>query len=378
MPEIIINSFSVAICFLIGILAIFYIPYNKKGNLWFGIFLISVGFALLSKIVWEEELDIKFPYIVPVSELSRFIVAPGFYLSIWYYTHLGETSFGKKWLHFIPALVFILIVSIPYFLSLGNISDLIGEGASRIVGRLMSLVFPVQLIIYWILSYQLLKKHRGIILLFSSQKDEKDLKWLLSILVWILFMIVVSMITKIKENDYLNSVSTYLYLIFTLFMVYNLLRQKEVFLDNKNENIALENILYPNLSFQTEKPASRLSEDELLKYKSILNTLLQQEEVFTDSEINLASLADKVGISMNDLSFVINTSYNMNFYTLINNYRVEKVKEMLVKKQYSHLTILGIAYEAGFTSKSTFNTAFKKTTGNTPSEYVKKNSLKEV
>lgn len=378
MPEIILNSFSVAICFLIGILAIFYIPYNRKGNLWFGIFLLSMGFALLSKIVWDEELDIKFPYIIPVSELSRFVVAPSFYLSICYYTHLGKIRFGKKWMHFIPSIVFILVVSLPYFLSLGNISDLIGERASHILGGLMASVFPVQLIIYWILSYQLLKKHRSSILLFSSQKKERDLKWLLNILVWILFMIVLSMIMKIKENDFLNSVSTYLYLILTLFMVNSLLRQKEVFLTNKNENIALENIIYPNLSFQTEKPVSRLQDDELLKYKSILNDLLEQEEVFTDPEINLASLADKVGISMNNLSFVINNSYNMNFYALINNYRVEKVKDMLAKKQYSHLTILGIAYEAGFTSKSTFNNAFKKETGLTPSEYMKINIPKEV
>jgi AraC-like DNA-binding protein len=378
MPDIIINSFSVAICFLIGMLAIFYIPYNKKGNLWFGVFLISLGFALLSKIIWQEELYLKFPYIIPVSELSRFVVAPGFYLSIWYYTHLGKIRFGKKWLHFIPALVFILVVSIPYFLSLGNFSDLIGERASHIFGGLMRVVLPLQLITYWILSYQLLKKHRSSILLFSSQKKERDLKWLLNILVWMLFMIFLYLIMKIEENNILNSFSTYLYLIFTLFMVYSLLRQKEVFLNNENENIALENIIYPDLRFQTEKPVSRLNEDELLKYKSILNNLLERDQVFTDPEINLASLADKVGISMNDLSFVINNSYNMNFYALINNYRVEKVKEMLSKKQYSHLTILGIAYEAGFTSKSTFNNAFKKNTGHTPSDYMKKNNPKEV
>lgn len=378
MPEIIINSFSVAICFLIGMLAIFYLPFNKKGNFWFGIFLVSFGFALLSKIIWQEGFDVKFPYIIPVSELSRFVVAPSFYLSIWYYTHLSKISFGKIMLHFIPALVFILLISIPYFLSLGNTSDLIGESFSRILGGLMRLVLPVQLIVYWILSYQLLKKHRKGVLLFSSQKKERDLKWLQSILIWMLFIIILFLIMKIEETNFLSSVSTYLYLVFTLFMVYNLLRQKEVFFNDKNENIVLENIIYPNIRFQTEKPASRLNEEELSKYKSILNNLLERDEVFTDSEINLASLADKVGISMNDMSFMINNSYNMNFYALINNYRIEKVKEMLTQKQYSHLTILGIAYEAGFTSKSTFNNAFKKTTGLTPSEYVKKNNPKEV
>jgi AraC-like DNA-binding protein len=378
MPEIIINSFSVAICFLIGVLAIFYIPHNRKGNLWFGIFLVSLGFALLSKIIWQEGLYVKFPYIIPVSELSRFVLAPSFYLSIWYYTHLGKISFRKKIVHFIPAFLFILLISLPYFFSVINISDLIEGEASRILGGLMRVAVPIQTIIYWILSYQLLKKHSSNVLLFSSQEKERDLKWLLNILIWMFFMIVLSLILKIKENDFLDSVNTYLFLILILFMVYSLLRQKEVFLKDKNENSALENIIYPDIRFRTEKPISRLNEDELLKYKLILNDLLEQKAVFTDSEINLASLADQVGISMNDLSFMINNSYNMNFYALINNYRIEKVKDMMVKKEYSNLTILGIAYEAGFTSKSTFNNAFKKATGLTPSEYMKNNTPKEV
>jgi AraC-like DNA-binding protein len=372
MPEIIINSFSVAICFLIGILAIFYLPYNKKGNIWFGIFLLSLGFALLSKIIFQENLSEKYPNIIPISELSRFIVAPSFYLSTWYYTHLGEISFRKKVLHFIPATVFILLISLPYFLSVGNITDLIGEPANNIIGNIMRFAVPVQIIIYWILSYKTIKKHGISILLFSSQKKERDLNWLLGILIWMFFLILVSLIIKIKDNIFLNSVSAYLYLMLILFMVYSLLRQKEIFFKSKTENEALKNIIYAYSSIQPEKSVSRLSDQELSKHKTVLNGLLEKDEVFVDPEINLSSLADKVGISMNDLSFVINNSYSMNFYSLMNNYRIEKVKEMMAQKQYSHLTILGIAYEAGFTSKSTFNNAFKKATGITPSEYMKK------
>lgn len=378
MPEIIINSFSVAICFLIGILAIFYLPYNKKGNLWFGVFLLSLGFMLLSRIIFQENLSEKYPNVIPISELSRFIVAPSFYLSAWYYTHLSEISFRKKVLHFIPVTAFILLISLPYFLSVGNITAVIGEHASNILGNLMRFAVPVQIIIYWILSYRILKKHGISILLFSSQKKERDLNWLLSILIGMFFLIAVWLIIKIKENSYLNSVSAYLYLTLILFMVYSLLRQKEIFFENKRENEALKNIIDANTSIQLDKSVSRLSDQELSKYKTVLNGLLEKGEVFMDAEINLSSLADKVGISMNDLSFVINNSYNMNFYSLMNNYRIEKVKEMMEQKQYSHLTILGIAYEAGFTSKSTFNNAFKKATGITPSEYMKKNSIKEV
>ncbi|OKS85750.1 helix-turn-helix domain-containing protein [Mucilaginibacter polytrichastri] len=378
MPEIIINSFSAAFCFLVGMLAIFYLPYNRKGNIWFGIFLLSVGFAFLSKIMWQEGLYLKFPYVIPVSELSRFIMAPSFYLGIWYFTHVSEINFRIKALHFIPALLFIVFISLPYFLSIGNISELAGKPMKTILGSLMRVAFPVQVIIYWILSYLLLKKHSRSILLFSSQKKEIDLNWLLSILVWIFFLILLELVTKMIGNNILNSASTYLHLIFLTFLVYNLLKQKEVFLKNENINTTLENIIYPDIRSQVEKPISRLNEDEVLKYKVVLNGLLEKEEVYTDPEINLASLANKAGISMNDLSFVINNSYNMNFYTLINKYRIEKVKVMLAKKEHNHLTILGIAYDAGFTSKSTFNNAFKKETGLTPSAYMKINALKVV
>ena len=198
------------------------------------------------------------------------------------------------------------------------------------------------------------------------------MNWLLGILMGMFFLIAVSVIIEIIENSSINSMSAYLYLMLIVFMVYSLLKQKEVFFKSKAENEALKNIIYANSSFQTEKSVSRLSDQELSKYKTVLDGLLEKDEVFMDAEINLSSLADKVGISMNDLSFVINNSYNMNFYSLMNNYRIEKVKEMLEQKQYGHLTILGIAYEAGFTSKSTFNSAFKKATGITPSEYMKK------
>ncbi len=58
-----------------------------------------------------------------------------------------------------------------------------------------------------------------------------------------------------------------------------------------------------------------------------------------------------------------------NFYNLVNDYRVEEVKKRMVDPKYRHLTILAIAYDAGFNAKSSFNTVFKEKTGMTPSEY---------
>jgi AraC-like DNA-binding protein len=78
--------------------------------------------------------------------------------------------------------------------------------------------------------------------------------------------------------------------------------------------------------------------------------------------------------SCNETSFVINELYQDNFYNFINKYRIEEAKRLLLSDKYNQLNILGIAYESGFNSKTTFNTTFKKHVGCSPSEFVKMNT----
>ena len=68
-------------------------------------------------------------------------------------------------------------------------------------------------------------------------------------------------------------------------------------------------------------------------------------------------------------SYIINTCFNENFYGFVNRYRIEECKRMLESNEYNNLSILGIAFEAGFNSKTAFNTTFKKLTGLSPKEY---------
>ena len=88
-----------------------------------------------------------------------------------------------------------------------------------------------------------------------------------------------------------------------------------------------------------------------------------------DPELSLTLLASQIQMSRNQLSEVINSKMGCNFYDFVNKYRVEDVKQLMVDTKYKDYTILAIAFEAGFPSKSTFNSIFKKFTGLTPSEY---------
>jgi YesN/AraC family two-component response regulator len=85
----------------------------------------------------------------------------------------------------------------------------------------------------------------------------------------------------------------------------------------------------------------------------------------------LKTLAERLGVHYNYLSQIINEQFKQNFNDFINKYRIEEAKKILKTPSGSEKTILEIAYETGFYSKSVFNTAFKKFTGKTPSEFRK-------
>jgi AraC-like DNA-binding protein len=94
------------------------------------------------------------------------------------------------------------------------------------------------------------------------------------------------------------------------------------------------------------------------------------EKPYLDRELSIYDLSNQLKISKHALSEVINEHMGMNFYNLVNEYRIKEVKERMKSEDYRQLTILAIAYDSGFNSKSSFNTIFKEKTGQTPSEYL--------
>jgi AraC-like DNA-binding protein len=111
-----------------------------------------------------------------------------------------------------------------------------------------------------------------------------------------------------------------------------------------------------------------LNEGNLEKIKE-LNRLMEMEKVYLDSELGLGQLADKIEVSANHLSMLLNDYVGKNFYDYINHYRVEEVKKRLKDPDYQKQTLSSIGGDCGFNSKSAFNRIFKNLTGKTPSEY---------
>lgn len=98
--------------------------------------------------------------------------------------------------------------------------------------------------------------------------------------------------------------------------------------------------------------------------------LMEEEKLYQETELTLQQLADKLKLPPYQLSQAINEGLNKNFYDLINGYRVEEAKRLLLESKSKNYTILSIGFEAGFNSKTTFNTVFKKMTGQTPTGFI--------
>ena len=117
------------------------------------------------------------------------------------------------------------------------------------------------------------------------------------------------------------------------------------------------------------KTGKRDQAEQLLLDK--LLAFMENEKPYLDPELSLSSLSKKVGLNRNQLSQLINDGTGDNFYDFINKYRVEEVKRLMADPKKQNYNLLGIAIEAGFKSKSTFNLIFKRFTGLTPTEYRK-------
>lgn len=114
-----------------------------------------------------------------------------------------------------------------------------------------------------------------------------------------------------------------------------------------------------------------LTEEEVSNFKDKLIEQMESYQAYSNTELTLRSLAEMINLHPNKLSWLLNEKIGKNFNDFINGYRLKAFQEKAVDPQNGHLTLLGLAYESGFTSKSVFNDFFKKNTGLTPKAWVK-------
>lgn len=125
-----------------------------------------------------------------------------------------------------------------------------------------------------------------------------------------------------------------------------------------------------------KKNGIQLDADKIKVYLNRLKKIMEEAKPYVDNDLTIHDLAKISAIPTYYLSKIINQQLNKSFYDYINFYRIQEAKKRLIQPTYDHYTILAIALDCGFNSKSAFNVAFKKFTKTTPSRFKKQHAAK--
>ncbi len=363
--------------YIIGIAITFFLSFilltkkqKSKADKILALWLSVIGLHLTFYYLIATEKHFQFPFVLGFEIPMPLLHGPFLFLYTASLTNPGSVN-ARSLLHFTPFILGLVVIS-P-FLKLPVEEKIMvyqQEGESYAVLMVIILTSIILSgIIYSLLSLRLLKVHKVNILKSYSEVEKINLKWLYYLIlgmggIW-LFVIFAS-------DHYIFSSGV----IYVIFIGYYGIKQVGVFTNQPPEQHSVEPEASvtvidqaPPAKAKYEKSELALTELEIIYQQ--LTDLMQREKLYTTPELTLSDVAQKLNTHPNILSQVINRVVEKNFFDYVNEQRISKFKELVAKPENQQFTLLSIAYECGFNSKTSFNRNFKKLAGISPSAYLK-------
>ena len=306
----------------------------------------------------------------------------------------------KDWLHFLPPALYLLwcavvfttdrVVLKRYYLMNGQVDP--DFDTWYIIAGLLSLLF------YLLLCFRYYKRYKRFIVQQVSFADAVTFRWVRNFLVAFFIYFASNLLFHLVqfagvEIDYIGS--WWYYLAFAVLFYYIAINGYSNSIETRTR-LSLDLLSYkkqPLLSapvvanepfieeipFEEDEttPAEKGAPD-LAPWKEKVLAAVVGEKLYANPELTLTALARHLQTNNTVLSKVVNSGFGQNFNDFINYYRVEDVKQKLQSGSASEVTIMSLAYDAGFNSKATFNRAFKKVTGKNPKDYLTPPSPSEM
>lgn len=370
------------------LLALMIIHKNRlnRANRILAILVLAYSLFMLNLILFNSGMLIKNPIWIISLDGLPLLFGPLHYLYTRFLSSKSEKFHWQDSLHFIPFILYRFYFIDAYFTTKQELISVIKDMQVNppAVFIISGWVIAVQGLVYMLLTLQVIKNYEIKIRDIFSSIDHINLNWLRNITYMTLVIWIVVFIENILQtigSDLLGVEAQLVGLltaIFVYIMAYIGLSRSEIFLQMQIQSGHNSEALSMNLNAPAENTSkyskSGLSEEKAMRYKQQLQTLMQTEKPYRDNNLTLQNLSDKLDISAHNLSEIINTRLNLNFFDFVNSYRVEDVKQKLTDPQNDHLKILAVAYDSGFNSKTSFNAIFKKVTGKTPSDFRNQNT----
>jgi len=370
------NLYNLLIFFGVGqgvILGLVIVFLRKEGDR-AAVFLAAliISFALTTGkhlvIDLQEQNAWLSPFILPFSFFL--LMGPLLYFYIKSTVSLQFQMKRKDWLHFVPAFVFLLLQLGVFLSKTAFTTDILDEitGPLQLTEQVAGLV---SFFVYGFLGLQLVRDYQGWIAQEYSNHEYITLAWLRSLLIalligWVL-LLGFTCFDLVFYQFHLPPSAYYPLLLYATLLIYWIGLKKLMMIPLPKPTKAV-------VDDHKNQTATEESPEDLRDEIARLEALVIQQKPYLDAELKLDKLASLMGVHPKTLSHLLNKGLETSFYDFINSHRVEEVKAKLADPEYERYTLLGIALDSGFNSKSTFNHIFKKFTQQTPLEYKKKNS----
>jgi len=359
---------------------------DRSVNLFLSLHILSISILMLAGVT-----QYLLNWQTIIFHLSfQFLIGPFLYLYVRSFKEI--ITWRKAWPHFVLFAI-IFITAVQSYLAWVKQYPLTGSTPREVLldpyTYIRVAIRNVQTIIYFIVARKELKDYQRSIRHIYSETSSINLDWVKSLLAGFLLIIISLMVVSVLIFLYPEKfnlmvlivtmiLTPYIYVVTIKGMGQHTLWQIQG--DKNKEAVEKEIVEAQQIESMNrenkEKPSlvKGLPETKVSEIANRIISLMESEKLYEEPELTLQMLSDKLGVQSYQASQVINEGLKRNFYELVNGYRVDAAKRLLLDPKNDNYTILSVGFEAGFNSKTTFHSVFKKFTGLTPTEYRGKNN----
>ncbi|WP_282043796.1 helix-turn-helix domain-containing protein [Winogradskyella flava] len=357
------------------------IIHNNKASKWLSLLLFLYAMYITPYMLgyanwYAEKLTKEILFFVPFMQVL--LIGPVVYF---YTKSLLNTSFKvskKDCIHFIPALLYALY-SLVVFVTDKLILDefyFYADDRDKDLANWYQATGLVSMAFYLVLSLRYYFEYRKLVFDKVSYADTLLFKWIRNFMVAFLSILILRVLFFILNPEWGNFGSQFWHYIAFSFVFYyiaitgysNVIKQTTL----RSEKLKVVNVFDDEYSVSSSDKKTVTTEFDTSIWKNKLSRLMGEKRLFENPRLTLSDVASELDTTTKTISSVVNSGFNMNFNDFVNHYRIEAVKGKLEKGEQNTSTLLGIALDCGFNSKSTFNRAFKKSTSLSPKDYTEK------